>query len=87
MFKKRLFMPLAVMVLGILGAFTTTSMSSDEVLSQVTGYRFLSTEEPCHAEIMCQTEFSPDACTSGGNLLWDKVSEKVCNIPLYKIPE
>lgn len=37
-FLKKMMMPLAVMVLGVGGAFTTTSMSSTEALSHVTGY-------------------------------------------------
>lgn len=86
-FFKRLMMPLAVMVLGIAGAFTTTSMSSAPA-TQVTGYRFVSQMQPCVADIKCQLEFTPTVCTSGSNTLWHKPNPNinVCDVPLYKIP-
>lgn len=87
-FLKKLVMPLAVIVLGIAGAFVTTSMSSTKSLSTVQGYRFVSQADPCHAELMCSNIVTPTICTSGGQQLWGKVnpSVNVCNVPLYKIP-
>lgn len=86
-FFKRLMMPLAVMVLGIAGAFTTTSMSSTKALTNVTGYRFVSQMRPCVADIQCQLEYNGVICTSGSNTLWHKPNPNVdiCDVPLYKI--
>jgi len=85
---KRIMMPLAVIFLGIAGAFVTMSMSSTESLSTVQGYRFVSQADPCHAEQMCTTDVTSTICTSGSSRLWGKVnpSINVCNIPLYKLP-
>ncbi|UMB54204.1 hypothetical protein MKD41_01695 [Lutibacter sp. A64] len=80
-------MPLAVVFLGIAGAFVTMSMGSTESLSTTQGYRFVSQADPCHAEQMCTTVYQPTICTSGSSRLWGKVnpSVNVCNVPLYKI--
>ena len=87
-FFKKLMMPLAVMILGIAGAFVTSAMSSTATLSTVQGYRFVSQADPCHAEQMCSPIFSSTICTSGSQQLWGKVnpSVSVCDVPLYKIP-
>lgn len=85
-FFKRLMMPLAVMVLGIAGAFVTTSMSSTKTLANVQGYRFVSQAEPCQEDAMCSTVFSTNICTSsGGAQLKGKASPNApCDITLYK---
>jgi hypothetical protein len=87
-FFKRLMMPLAVMVLGIATAFTTTSMSSTKALANVQGYRFVSQADPCHVDIMCSNVFSATICTSGSNQIWGKVTPNAptCALTLYKIP-
>jgi hypothetical protein len=87
-FFKRLMMPLAVMVLGIAGAFVTTAMSSTKTLTNVQGYRFVSQADPCHADSMCTTNFNANICTSsGGTQLKGKASPNApCDVPLYKIP-
>jgi hypothetical protein len=87
-FLKRLMMPLAVMVLGIAGAFMTTSMSSTKSLTNVQGYRFVSQKEPCRIDAMCSNVFSTNICTSsGGAQLKGKVSANApCDVTLYKIP-
>ena len=87
-FFKKLMMPLAVMVLGVAGAFTTTSMSSTKSLANVQGYRFVSQADPCHLDVMCSNVFSATVCTSGSNQLWGKTNPNAatCQIPLYKIP-
>lgn len=81
-------MPLAVMILGIAGAFVTTAMSSTETLANVPGYRFVSQLDPCHEEQMCTTEVKETICTSGTKRLWgkDDPNVNVCDVPLYKIP-
>ena len=87
-FFKRLMMPLAVMVLGIATAFTTTSMSSTKALANVQGYRFVSQADPCHIDVMCSNIFSATVCTSGANQLWGKQTptSATCPLTLYKIP-
>lgn len=87
-FFKRFMMPLAVMILGIAGAFVTTAMSSTETLANVQGYRFVSLADPCHAEQMCTTVVQPTICTSGSQRLWGKDNPSIneCDVPLYKIP-
>lgn len=81
-------MPLAVMILGIAGAFVTTAMSSTEAPTVQQGYRFVSLADPCHAEQMCTPDFQPTICTSGVQRLWgkDDPNINVCDVPLYKIP-
>ncbi|MBG6109820.1 hypothetical protein IWX84_000681 [Flavobacterium sp. CG_9.10] len=80
-------MPLAVMVLGVAGAFITTSMSSTKALANVQGYRFVSQADPCHLDLMCSNVVTANVCTSGSNQLWGKTnpSAATCQIPLYKI--
>lgn len=81
-------MSLAIMILGIAGAFVTTAMSSTETLANVQGYRFVSLADPCHAEQLCTTVNQPTICTSGSQQLWgkDDPNVNVCDVPLYKIP-
>lgn len=83
---KRIMMPLAVIFLGIAGAFLTMSMSSTASVSDVQGYKFVSQADPCHAEQMCSPIFSPYICTSGSQQLWGKASPSspVCDVPLYR---
>ncbi|HSD06398.1 DUF6520 family protein [Flavobacterium sp.] len=87
-FLKRMIMPLAVIVLGIVGAFTTTAMSSDKALTNVQGYRFISQADPCHADAQCSNVSSANICTSsGGSQLKGKAAPNApCDVPLYKIP-
>jgi hypothetical protein len=87
-FLKRFMMPLAVMIFGIAGAFVTTAMSSTEALVEMRGYRFVSQQDPCHAEQMCTTVVQPTICSSGGQQLWGKDNPSIneCEVLLYKIP-
>jgi hypothetical protein len=87
-FFKRLMMPLAVMIVGIAGAFVTTSMSSTKTLANVQGYRFVSQADPCHVDAMCSSASSANICTSsGGTQLKGKVSPNApCDVTLFKIP-
>ena len=86
-FFKRLMMPLAVMIVGIAGAFVTTSMSSTKPLAPVQGYRFVSQAEPCKADTECSDVFRPTICTSsGGAQLKGKATPNApCDITLYKL--
>lgn len=84
-FSRRFMAPLVVMILGGAGAFVTASMKSAEDLNIVTGYRYVSQEDPCHADIECDTDNTGVICTSGSSQLFQKVSENACDVPLYKI--
>ena len=81
-------MPAAVVILGVGGAFATTSMSSTKGIADVQGYRYVSQAEPCRAEVMCSNVFNSTICTSGSNQLFGKPSPNAanCDLPLYKIP-
>lgn len=81
---KKLMTPVAVAVLGIAGAFTTTSMSSDKVLDNRQAYKQIS--GTCVDQgIMCQTDFGP-VCKSGTVTLWGKApGSSTCTVPLYHI--
>ena len=85
-FFKKLMMPLAVMVLGIATAFTTTSMSSTKALAPVQGYKFISQADPCHIDAMCSNVVSVNLCTSGSSHLWGKVTPNAptCDVKLYR---
>ncbi|RKS03037.1 DUF6520 family protein [Flavobacterium sp. 102] len=85
-FFKKLMMPLAVMVLGIATAFTTTSMSSTKALVPVQGYKFISQADPCHIDAMCSNVVSVNLCTSGSSQLWGKVTPNAptCDVKLYR---
>ena len=84
---KRIVMPVAAITLGIAGAFSTNAMNaSSKTLVNKQGYRFVSAQDPCHAEIMCRTEIG-DVCKFGSSTLWGKVNptDLNCPVPLYKI--
>lgn len=68
-------MPLAIAVLGIGGAFTTTSMNSSKSLAHVVGYQFISASTPCDEVKMCQTENNGILC---------RVNDAVPTSPLLK---
>ncbi len=80
-------MPAAVVVLGVGGAFATTSMSSTKGIANAQGYRYVSQADPCHAQQMCST-INSTICTSGSNQLFGKANPNVnvCDVPLYKLP-
>lgn len=74
-FLKKVTMPLAVAVLGIGGAFTTTSMNSSKSLAHVVGYQFVSASNPCDEVKMCQTDNNGILC---------RVNDEVPTSPLLK---
>lgn len=82
---KRIMGPLAVMVLGIAGAFTTTSMSSTKALTAEQGYIFVSPVDRCHESIMCDTQ-EGDLCklSDGTTQVWGKDTPSTCIKKLYK---
>jgi len=86
---KRIMMPLAVIFLGIAGAFVTMSMSSTEVLSQMKGYQYVSPANPCDFVENCTTEWNGNLCTASDDttVLWSKYQENDIHCPrrLYKI--
>ena len=79
-------MPLATLVLGIAGAFTTTSMASSKSLADVNGRYFVDEDDPCHdSMVLCSDTFTTfGACTSGSITLWKLTSPGICQTPLYK---
>lgn len=83
---KKLTMPLAVAVTAIAGAFTTTSMSSNDAFDQRLAYKQLS--NTCESQqFMCQTE-TGDICKSVDDVtLWGKpsIGASTCTVPLYHI--
>lgn len=84
-FFKRLMMPLAVMIVGISGAFVTTSMSSTKTLTNVQGYRFVSQAQPCEADVECNNISGAICTSSGGAVLKGKaVPNAPCDVTLYK---
>lgn len=57
-------MPLATVVLGVGGAFFTTSMSSDKALADQVGFYELDDDHPCVQSIMCQTVDNGQICST-----------------------
>jgi len=90
-FLKKVTMPIAVAVLGIGGAFMTTSMNSSKSGAHVTGYQFISAAKPCEAVKMCQTENNgllcrvDDALPSSPLLKGQAVGSPNCAQTLYRI--
>lgn len=88
---KKMLAPLAIAIVGSIGAFATTSMASaSKPLVNQQGYRFVSAADPCHLDLMCRTEPGP-VCTSETNpslQIWGKAnpSINVCEVRLNKIP-
>lgn len=80
-------MPMAIVLLGIGGAFVTTSAADAPAVVNQQGYRIVAGANPCETDLMCRTEFG-DVCKSGSITLWGKVhpSAGTCDVPLYKIP-
>ncbi|HUH51348.1 MAG TPA: hypothetical protein VLZ11_04570 [Flavobacterium sp.] len=83
---KKIMMPLAIILIGIMGALSTHAMNkSAKSSTHEQGYRYVSVLEPCRAEIMCTTDFG-DICKLGSTTLWGKTTDTApCNVPLYKI--
>jgi len=88
--KAKLFnlvMPMAVIALGLAGAFSTQAMSKTGNKSgAVQGYSHFSVANPCRAEIMCANT-GVLACTANGFNLYAKAnpsSSSDCAIPLTR---
>lgn len=79
--------PMAVLVLGSMGAVGTMSMaSSSGAASDQVGYRFVNALNPCEEDIMCSTIVDDVCKTPSLQTLWGKVNETdaECPLPLYK---
>ena len=88
---KKLTMPLVIAVLGILGAFSTMSMSSnDKMLTDMVGYRFVSEQNPCvDTQKLCSTNVGVTCKYLAVHDLWGKSideDDEPCLIPLYEKP-
>ncbi|MFC6095695.1 hypothetical protein ACFPVY_03470 [Flavobacterium qiangtangense] len=91
-FLKTASLPFAVAILGIAGAFTTTSMSSSKVLANQQGHQFISASVPCKEVKMCQTENNGILCRVNDADLSSPVlkgkitpSAASCPVTLYRI--
>jgi hypothetical protein len=84
--SRRLMLSLATVVLGISGAFVTTSMGSATTAADQRGYRFVDEDHPCVEDIMCSNTFNTTICSSGGSQLWGKANPSInnCEVTLYK---
>lgn len=82
---KKLLMPLGVMVLAVMGAFTTMSMGKAQPSMVKQGYYFVSTLDRCHLGIECST-IEDEICTWQSKTQVGKVNETDSNCPitLYK---
>lgn len=82
---KAIMMPFVVMVLGVVGAFTTMSMGKAEVLAPSQGYYFVSLADRCHMGIECDLE-EGDICKWGDIVQVGKTnpSDVNCPVTLYK---
>ena len=84
-------MPIATAILGIAGAFATTSMGTAEARVSTMGHRFISSATPCDPVKLCQTENTGVICRvidadPNSAVLTGKVStvDQFCPIPLYR---
>lgn len=84
--------PVATAILGIAGAFSTTSMGSSETRVATMGHRYISPTVPCDRVKECQTENTGIACRvidsdPNSAQLTAKTSpnDKFCPIPLYRL--
>lgn len=87
---KKAMMPIAVAVLGIAGAFTTTSMTTNKTVANVWGHKFTSAAIPCDQVKMCQTENNGILCRvndadESSSQLKGKVAPMSCPTILYRI--
>lgn len=87
---KRFTAPLAVVILGGVGAFFTASMGSANTVDERPVYRFISQQNPCQQEeVTCQTEQADEICSLGTTQLYGKVNEENpnnnCNLRMYKV--
>lgn len=84
---KKLMMPLAVVILGSLGAFATMSMGTvKDVPGDQRGYLFVDALHPCVQDIMCSTIVDDICKTSSSQTLMGKQDESDTSCPqtLYK---
>ncbi len=80
-------MPLAVVVLGVAGAFATMSMGSSKTVLDQQGYRFVSSTDQCHIAKMCATTGGTICKYSPTVTAWGKADEELdhpCNVQLFE---
>lgn len=91
-FFKSMLLPIATVVLGVGGAFTTTSMSSTKTLADQIGFYELDENRPCVQSSMCQTVDNGQICSaivSGTNhILKGKTTPNAltCPVTLWRKP-
>lgn len=85
-------MPAAAAVLGIAGAFATTSMSSSKTAVNWEGHQYVSDQELCSSVKMCQTENSGELCRVVDGVITSpqlkgklNPSDADCPLTLYRI--
>lgn len=85
-FLKKGGFSIAVAILGIGGAFLTTSASKTTAATDIQGYRFLSSNNVCQEVKLCSTIEGP-VCKSGTTQLWGKEDDSQthpCEVMLYE---
>jgi hypothetical protein len=81
-FKKMI--PMAVAVLGISGAFVTTSMQkASSTLTPRLGY-VLDENDDCNIAVQCDTNPNPICKHSDGQQAFGKDAQGNCNVTLYE---
>lgn len=91
-FFKAIMLPMATVVLGIAGAFTTTSMGSNKAFADQRGYYELDDEDACQQSIMCQNVENPIICSTTvlgtPHILKGKVASTdfTCPVTLWQKP-
>lgn len=84
---KKLMMPLAVVILGSLGAFATMSMGTVKAApGDQRGYLFVNALNPCVQDIMCSNIVNDICKTPSLQTLKGKINESDASCPqtLYK---
>ncbi|MDR7371068.1 hypothetical protein [Flavobacterium aquidurense] len=77
--------PFAVIVMGVSGAFLTTSMQSAPKSTLPNGYIFSGNK--CNVEVNCSNISTNPVCRQGGDTgpqAFGKDGEDNCNVELYK---
>lgn len=82
------FLPVAVAVIGIGGAFATTSMQSVSKAAPENGFTRNSNNKCTDVQVECDDIPSPQMCRISyaplGQIAYDKVGDNDCLQPLYR---
>lgn len=80
-------LPLAVVAIAVVGAFSTHAMDKESArLDNLMGYEHVSQLEPCVERIECAPT-GDDPCTFGGEQLYEKITDVSCPNPLRKVEQ